>query len=287
MEEKHYYSRRKKKTSDKDIIDLSILKSLFEAIYNDFYSKAFFTDNIGSYLYGKHQEGSLGDDHDIERLLFTKLRKRNLWPIYHKIYSYDEVDLFDIIEFCYDYISNPKPNDPEGYDINSAKKEFRDAINEHLRDYEEGFEINESGEIVPLTWHGIKNIYYSDIPSDDQENIVKPITEAVKKFRDRHSSGEDRKDAVRDLADVLEYLQKSYNLKVLLLSKQDESDLFNIINNFNIRHHNKVQKKDYNKVIWYNWMFYCFLATIHAILRCINDNKKQPQGEKDESRSKY
>jgi hypothetical protein len=44
---------------------------------------------------------------------------------------------------------------------------------------------------------------------------------------------------VRDLADVLEYLRP--NVQTLLTSK-DENDLFNLANNFGIRHHNDRQK---------------------------------------------
>jgi len=57
-------------------------------------------------------------------------------------------------------------------------------------------------------------------------------------------------------------------LKGVLLSK-DEQDLFNIVNNFGIRHHNPQQKVHYNTVVWYSWMFYFFLATIHAAVRLL------------------
>ena len=39
---------------------------------------------------------------------------------------------------------------------------------------------------------------------------------------------------------------------------------FNIVNNFGIRHHNQQQKVHYDTAVWYSWMFYFFLATIHA-----------------------
>ena len=70
--------------------------------------------------------------------------------------------------------------------------------------------------------------------------------------------------------DVLEYLRPQ--IKALLI-KQDESDLFNIANNFGIRHHNEFQKTNYDTPIWLSWMFYYYLATIHAILRKIAKSK--------------
>ena len=67
-------------------------------------------------------------------------------------------------------------------------------------------------------------------------------------------------------ADVLVYLRP--RLKEALRS-EDERDLFKIANNFGIRHHNQTQKTDYDKPIWYSWMFYYYLATLHAALRLI------------------
>jgi hypothetical protein len=84
----------------------------------------------------------------------------------------------------------------------------------------------------------------------------------------------DRRDAIRDLADVLEFLRPQ--VKQVLTSK-DERDLFNIANNFGIRHHNEKQKTEYNKPIWYSWMFYYYLATIHASLRLIEEHKKEAE----------
>lgn len=81
---------------------------------------------------------------------------------------------------------------------------------------------------------------------------------------------EDRKDSLRELADVLEYLRPEIKK---VLDAKDENDLFNIANNFGIRHHNSQQKVDYDKSIWYSWMFHYYLATIHAALRLIAKSK--------------
>lgn len=70
---------------------------------------------------------------------------------------------------------------------------------------------------------------------------------------------------------MLEFLRPK--LEQVLTSK-DESDLFNTANNFGIRHHNERQKTDYDKSIWYSWMFYYYLATIHAALRLIEKQEE-------------
>jgi hypothetical protein len=68
------------------------------------------------------------------------------------------------------------------------------------------------------------------------------------------------------LADVLEFLRPK--LKEVLKSG-DEKDLFNIANNFGLRHHNQRQKTQYDRPIWYSWMFYYYLTTLHAVLRLL------------------
>jgi hypothetical protein len=54
------------------------------------------------------------------------------------------------------------------------------------------------------------------------------------------------------------------------LDKNDENDIFNIANRFGIRHHNIDQKNNYDKPIWYSWIFYYYLATLHAVIRISN-----------------
>jgi len=56
-----------------------------------------------------------------------------------------------------------------------------------------------------------------------------------------------------------------------ILNHKDESALFNIANNFAIRHHNPAQNQNYNEKFWYSWMFHFYLATYHTIVRHITE----------------
>jgi hypothetical protein len=87
---------------------------------------------------------------------------------------------------------------------------------------------------------------------------------AIAKYRRRHSDRTDRRDAVRDLGDVLEPLRKEATKH---LSK-DETDLFNILNNFGLRHNNEAQKDDYDAV-WLSGLFYHYLIMIHVLTHSI------------------
>ncbi len=98
------------------------------------------------------------------------------------------------------------------------------------------------------------------------------MNSALLSYRRHGSTVDDRRQAVRDLADVLEYLRPK--VKSLLTSK-DEDDIFNIANNFGIRHHNDKQKTNYETALWLSWMFYFYLATIHVVLRKINHDESK------------
>lgn len=275
MKRRDYYSTRTGKISETPEITLKMLKKLFMVSYDKLDEDGYFQKYFGYYCVDRGDvKGELGID--INSMIFLGIKKNGLWPLRTKFEDYTEDDLFDMIEFMHDHCSKPisgyyhqYSNCGHHYDIfndNEGQKHYRDTINYILRDFKEGFEISEAGEILELAYNNIAPLFQADIPSSDSENITKKIDLAVLKFRRHKSTLDDRRDALRELADVLEYLRP--DIKKVLASK-DESDLFNIANNFGIRHHNVDQKVDYDKAIWYSWIFYYYLATIHAALRLI------------------
>ena len=133
--------------------------------------------------------------------------------------------------------------------------------------YVEKYELSEKGEIFSQPEEGFEKIFEADIPSRNKD-IRDRVNSAISQFRRHGSTLDDRRQSVRDLADVLEYLRPKAKT---ILTKQDEQDLFNIANNFGVRHHNDKQKTNYDKALWLSWMFYYFLATIHVILRKIEN----------------
>lgn len=144
-----------------------------------------------------------------------------------------------------------------------GQEEFVQKVNDVLSSYIGRFELSPTGEVLRRAEAGFEPIFEAKVPTKD-DNIKKKIDEAVLLFRRHGSTVENRRRAVRELADVLEYLRKQVQS---VLTEKDEKDLFNIANNFSIRHHNDKQKTKYDAAIWLSWMFYFYLATIHALLR--------------------
>jgi hypothetical protein len=276
---RRYYSVRTGKNSGAVKFSIEQLRSLFLAAYEDFSEKNYFQEHFGYWCVDDQEvHGKLGAN--IPGKVTLHIRKDNLWPIGDKCGEYSEDDVFDMIEFLYEHISKPLEGRYHSYggcgyhyssfDRDTGRSEFRAAINAFLRDYSDGFELSLDGEILTLGEPTLAPLETAKIPTFDPKNVDSRIELAVRKFRRYRSSVTDRRDAIRDLADVFEFLRP--RLKKILTSK-DEADLFNIANNFAIRHHDGKQKENYDKSIWLSWMFYFYLATIHASLRLLQKAK--------------
>jgi hypothetical protein len=268
-----YYSQRTGSNPHPDGLSLADTLDLFKRAYILLEREGYFTEAIGFDCVdvADHIEGEIKDI-DLEILL--AVRKKNLWPIQKQATEYTEDDLFDVIEFLYQIVSKPIDGRMhtwgdcgmhwETFNKSEGRKEYRDRINRVLSQYERRFELSASGEILLKAEAGFDRIFDADLPTSDSK-VQDRVDAAILRFRRHSSTLDDRRQAVRDLADVFEYLRPK--VKALLTSK-DEGDLFNIANNFGIRHHNELQKTSYDAV-WLNWMFYFYLATVHTVVRKI------------------
>jgi hypothetical protein len=272
MIKRDYYSVRTGKITSDEKMNFDILKRLFLIAYTKLGKDGYFQRYFGIDCCDGFVEGELGED--IDSMIFINLRKDNLYPVYRNLPNYTEDDFFDMIEFLHDHCSkgldgfyhdyNQCGYHYDKFSDNEGQNHFREMLNPILKEYLDGFEISNKGEILRLSENGLTNLFDADIPSKDVENVKNKIDSAILKFRRYRSTLDDRKEAIRELADVLEFLRPEIKKH---LNKKDENDIFNIANNFGIRHHNKDQQNDYDKPIWYSWMFYYYLATIHTVLR--------------------
>jgi hypothetical protein len=272
-----YYSARERGV-EAIRLDLSTLKALFKSLYSYLQSNGYFDEAFGSYCVDAGDiEGTIGGD--IEAYLLFTLMKQNIWPIGDKLEGYAENDLFDVIEFLFDQVSEPQQKDYHDWngcgfhysDFDKAKgqREYRCRVNPLLLRYGDGYELNEKGELMLVAPQGIKHLLGAQLPTRDV-TVSDRVRVAINKFRRYGNSMDERQSAVRDLADVLEWLRPQ--IKETLL-KADEQDLFKLANNFGIRHLRQDQKLDYDKAVWLSWMFYHYLATINACLHLIERQK--------------
>ena len=191
-----------------------------------------------------------------------------------------EDHVFEAVEFLHDHVSKPgvwtqmtnetgyNYSDYDGYDESAGQAEFRKEANAFLADYKSGFEITTEGKVLALGSGGLQHILEAKLIPYDEINVDSKVRGAIIKWRNRHLSLDEKRAAIRDLADVFEWLKKTKNLEKIL-DRKDESAIFDIANNFAIRHHNPQQKTNYDQAIWYAWIFHFYLATYHAAIRLL------------------
>lgn len=164
--------------------------------------------------------------------------------------------IFSVIEFLHDYMSKPGEleqftdngfnyTDYGDYDTSAGRKEFRSAVNSFLDDYSEGYQLDDNGEILKKGTDGLEHIFSADIMDYDFYNVDLRVKKAVHTWKSRRSGLDEKKRSVQELADVFEWLRKNGDLKKAL-NKKDENDLFQIVNQFAIRHRHTLRSFYYN-----------------------------------------
>lgn len=270
MPEREYYSARMRRDLKGEGLNLILLNRLVRVAYKELYGRDYFQQAMGyDCVDAGHISGTMGDDPRGYAAL--RLQREGLWPP-HESQFYTEEELFTVIEFMYDYVSKVT----EGYnhtysncgmhgtkfDAEAGKAEFRAVMNPLLRDYGDGWILSDQGEVLRRGPEGLAPLLESSVPTIDEKNVGTRVRAAVLKYRRHASSTEDQKDAVKTLADVLEFLREAAES---FLTTRDEADLFQLANRFGIRHHRPDQQTDYDPDIWLPWAFYYYLATIHAL----------------------
>jgi hypothetical protein len=276
---RQYYSQRKGTNPNLKGLPLIDTLDLFVRVFAQLREDGYFDEAFGFFCVDAREVDGKIKDAELEMLL--TIRKKGLWPVQDKAPLYKEDDFFDVLEFLYQHVSKPIDGTMHSYaqcgmhwetfNQTLGRVEFRTKVNAVLAHYEHRYELSPEGDILHKPEAGFEPIFDADLPTSDK-NVLSRINAATLRYRRYGSTIDDRRQAVRDLADVLEYLRPKVKA---LLTSADEKDLFNIANNFGVRHHNDKQRTAYDTSIWLSWMFYFYLSTIHVVLRKIEyDGRK-------------
>ena len=258
--------------------DLEMLKKLFLNLYEKLDNECFFQEATGYCCTDGNVKGTLG--REIESEIYLKTGLEDVWPIRIHIEEYGEVELLTMVEFLHENVSSPKDKyyhdwNNCGWHATKFDKEEGQAIylaeiNKLLVRFEEDYYLTETGEIHKVPPAGLKALVEEKITTGDTENIDDRVQYAVSKFLKYDSDINEKKDAINTLAGILEY----YKTQGIKFERKDDSDLFNIMNGFDIRHHNKAQQSNYNKEVWYEWIFYTSLSSINTLAKLQKDSFK-------------
>lgn len=276
-----YYGTRKNGEHAASL-DLDDLREILFSLYSFFETGGYLVDAFGyTCVDTGYEPGYVGSDIDVYVRL--TLFRKDLWPLKDSYSYYSEDDCFTMIEFLYDHVSKPGEKNYHDWDHcgyhfgkfnkQEGRQEFRARLALPLERYGDGWELTDAGEIMSLPPSGMKTLISAELPTKD-ETVITRVAEATARFRRHGTTLTEREVAVRDLANILEWLRPQ--IKEVLL-KEDEGDLFNIANNFGIRHLNDKQKLNYDKAVWLSWIFYHYLNTIYATLHLIKRQEKKEE----------
>ena len=96
--------------------------------------------------------------------------------------------------------------------------EFREKANAFLGDYKPGYELRGEGKILALGADGLQHILKADIIPYDEANVDSKVRNAISKWRNRHLAVSEKREAIREMADVFEWLKKTKGLSTVLAS---------------------------------------------------------------------
>jgi len=190
----------------------------------------------------------------------------NLWPFEGSIPRLDEEWLFTVIEFLHKHAAAPTKSWHHSWDNcglhvqyadeKSGRRQFRDSVNRYLKRYNAGFSLQENGEIWRSLPSGLEDM--SPVQTGE-ESIDDRVQHAIQSYRRRSATVAQKRDAIKNLADVLEFLREGDRMGV---PSREEARLFEIANQYGIRHHNSTQSTDYDPGVWLDWIFFSFLNAI-------------------------
>lgn len=275
-----YYNERNGLLEQKLHIDFERLKEFFLQTYRYFENKDYFECAIK----GIWKQVSYNDSYMVEQPTFSpsveiyfanKLQSTEVWPVFRWIENYDEVTLFTMIEILYDHIAF-YDYEKEEIQKEEPRREYVEHINNLLRAYKDGFYLEpSSGFVMALPNQALRNQLSSsnkDIPDD----VIEKLSSASKMYYRFDSSMEEKKKAINILADILEPIRtgvKDIFDKDHIGKRPHDKLIFDIVNNFNIRHNKDNQKTDYSKNIWYDWMMQYYTSVIIAYYKIQKDRE--------------
>lgn len=266
---KKYYAERKGLIRTNLQMDLYEVLSFFYQTYMYFYRKEYFESAIsGVWIKSYNEERQILPPSlapSAEVFFTTKLQSKMVYPISEYYESYQEETLFTVIEILYDHIAY-YDYETEELIKEEPKKEFCEQINNILRLYKNGYYLEpQNGFIMEMPNEALKEqLAYEG--NDMEDAVYKQLCIASEMYYRFDSNEEMKKKAINILADILESIREDVknvlNSEYQINKKEHDRLIFDIVNNYNIRHNNVKQKTDYSKDIWYDWMMQYYTSTI-------------------------
>jgi len=205
-----------------------------------------------------------------------RLRVDGLWPLRYQ--DWDSDTFYGLIEVVHDLVARPRHREQHSFDGCSghysnfaqtpAQVLFRWEVDQLLDRYGVGLRLAAGGEDMGRLVRAagddrdklVEQALQTPNPSD--RNAVR---HAIALFRSRGVDRENKRSAVLALHRVFE--DRRPLIKTELMRK-DEGALFQIANEFDLRHSGERQRPDYEDA-YLDWIFWWYLATVELTDRIV------------------
>lgn len=216
---------------------------------------------------------------DPARVLEELLGVAGLWPLRQSQPTWSEEVFFDLIEVFHDLVARPRQRSWHDYShcgwhysefaVEPARVLYRRRVNRLLGRSALPYRLAEGGEdvgrLVAVSDDAREDLLQRVLTRTEEDTESDLVRHAITQFRARGASEHDKRGTVITLAGVLEARRSLLKTE---LFRKDEGALFQIANEFSLRHRNAAQKDDYDPV-FLDWVFWWYLATIELIDRLL------------------
>lgn len=210
-------------------------------------------------------------DSVLEREIRARIGVAGLYPFREpEVWSDDT--FYGLVEVFHDLVARPRARRYHDWDkcgwhysdfaIKPGRVLYRSMVNELFARSDAGLELavrgEDAGRLVRSTSDPRTDLVSRQVNSPNDQDAKR---HAIALYRSRGGTVEDKRSACIVLSGLLE--QERDLVKEELLSK-DEGALFQIMNQFAVRHRSANQRAQYDAV-YLDWVFWWFLATVDLI----------------------
>lgn len=181
---------------------------------------------------------------------------------------FNDKDLkFDCLEVIFEALPTAAEVEEAGakeHLLENPRETFRELLNPDLGFGSDPHEMLTNGEIVPRLLADQHELVESPTPETVPDEVAARFEHAKAEFLRRGATLEAKRAALTELAGLIEHYKKTIDSNWV---SKDENALREIANNFGFRHSNDNQKTDFDKAIYYDWVFQVFAASVLASMR--------------------
>ena len=212
----------------------------------------------------------------------AKISVLKLWPLPAGAWNDDL--LYSLIEVYHDLVARPRRrwnhdfNDCgwhyENFDTAAGRRIYRRLVNRILERHGAEYRISDDGEDVGLvitTVDEARAELLDRASRSPSPGVAARVEHARALFRGRNATEHDKRSAVLTLVGILEERRELIRTEI---GKKDEGALFQIANEFAVRHQRRGQQGDYDPA-FLDWMFWWYLATIELTDRILDRQRSE------------